>query len=81
MKEIISGSLSTQLLSTTVTDILLIKTVTHTVIRLNEVIRYIQEWICYIMWAVFYMMIVEAVITCFFFKLIKSAGLIEIILL
>lgn len=43
MKEIISGSLSTQLLSTTVTDILLIKTVTHTVIRLNEVIRYIQE--------------------------------------
>lgn len=81
MKVIISGSLSTQLLSTTVTDILLIKTVTHTVIRLNEVIRYIQEWICYIMWAVFYMMIVEAVITCFFFKLIKSAGLIEIILL
>lgn len=81
MKVIISGSLSTQLLSTTVTDILLIKTVTQTVIRLNEVIRYIQEWICYIMWAVFYMMIVEAVITCFFFKLIKSAGLIEIILL
>lgn len=81
MKEIISGSLSTQLLSTTVTDILLIKTVTQTVIRLNEVIHYIQEWICYIMWAVFYMMIVEAVITCFFFKLIKSAGLIEIILL
>lgn len=81
MKVIISGSLSTQLLSTTVTDILLIKTVTHTVIRLNEVIRYIQEWICYIMWAVFYMMTVEAVITCFFFKLIKSAGLIEIILL
>lgn len=58
MKIIISGSLSTQLLSSTVTDILLIKTVTHTlqisVIRLNEVIHYIQEWICYIMWAMIY---------------------------